>query len=114
MIALQLLPVVLSLLVLAAHFLRAGNLLMVVLLLALLALLAVPRSWAARAVQVALALGTLEWVSTLVRLARARSAAGEPALRMGLILGAVALLTGLSALVFQSARLRRRYHGSGG
>jgi hypothetical protein len=108
-IFLQLLPVILSLLVLAAHFLRSGNLLMVVLILALLALLAVPRPWAARTVQIALVLGALEWVWTLVHLARARAAAGEPALRMGLILGAVALLTGLSALVFRSARLRRRF-----
>lgn len=109
MIALQLLPVVLSLLVLAAHFLRAGNFLMVVLILALLGLLAVPRAWAARTVQVALLLGVVEWIWTLSRLAGARARAGEPALRMTIILGMVALLTGLSALLFRSARLRRRF-----
>jgi hypothetical protein len=110
-IALQLLPVVLSLLVLAAHFLRAGHLILVVLCLALLGLLAVPRAWAARTVQVALLLGAIEWVWTLSRLASARAEAGEPALRMTLILGAVALLTGLSALLFRTARLRRRFRG---
>ena len=64
-IALQLLPVVLSLLVLAAHFLRAGNGIMVVLVLGLLGLLAVPRAWAARTVQIALQLGAVEWLWTL-------------------------------------------------
>ena len=113
MIALQLLPVVLSLLVLAAHFLRAGNLIMVVLALALLGLLAVPRAWAGRTLQIALLLGAVEWLWTLVRLVSARARAGEPALRMALILGAVALLTALSALVFRTARLRRRFRGPG-
>lgn len=113
MIALQLLPVVLSLLVLAAHFLRAGNLILVILCLALLGLLAVPRAWAARTVQAALLLGAVEWIWTLSRLASARAEAGEPALRMSLILGTVALVTGLSALLFHTARLRRRFRAAG-
>lgn len=111
MIALQLLPVVLSLLVLAAHFLRAGNLILVLLVLSLLWLLTVPRAWAARTVQIALILGALEWIRTLIVLASARSRTGEPALRMTIVLGVVALVTGLSALVFQTVRLRRRFRG---
>jgi hypothetical protein len=113
MIALQLVPVVLSLLVLAAHFLRSGNLFMVVIILALLGFLSVPRAWAARTIQIALLVGGAEWIRTLVVLARARAGAGEPALRMGLILGGVALLTALSALVFRTATLRRRFRGPG-
>jgi len=112
-IAVQLLPVVLSLLVLAAHFLRAGNLLMVVLLLGMLALLAVPRAWAALTVQVALILGAVEWVVTLFRLAGERARAGEPALRMAIILGVVALVTAASALLFRTARLRKRFQRPG-
>jgi len=112
-IVLQLLPVVLSLLVLAAHFLRAGNLLLVVMSLGLIGLLFVPRAWAARTVQIALQLGAIEWLWTLSRLASARAQAGEPALRMSLILGGVALVTGLSALLFRTARLRKRFRISG-
>jgi hypothetical protein len=47
----------------------------------------------------------------LIGLAIDRARAGEPAMRMTIILGAVALLTGLSALLFRTARLRRRFRG---
>jgi uncharacterized membrane protein len=107
--ALQLLPAVLSLLVLAAHFLRSGNLLMVIVLLTIVGLLGVRRPWAAYTAQAALAVGVIEWIRTLVTLAAERAKAGEPGERMVLILGSVALGTGLSILVFGTARLRRRY-----
>jgi hypothetical protein len=108
-VALLLLPVVVSLLVLAAHFLRSGNIALVGLVLVFMALLAVRRRWAARLVQVALLLGALEWVRTMAQLIGWRSQAGQPVLRMGVILGAVTLVTLSSALVFRSARLRRWY-----
>ena len=106
MIALQILPIALSLIVLGAHFLRAGNSVMLVIVLALLALLPVRRWWAARTVQAGLVVGALEWTRTLVGLARLRAEAGEPATRLVLILGGVALWTGLSAFLFQTTRLR--------
>lgn len=109
MIGLQLLPVVLSLIVLAAHFLRSGSFVMVAIVFLVLGLLFVRRPWAARTVQVALLLGAVEWVRTLVRLAAWRAQEGQPALRLVLILGGVALLTGLSALVFRAVRLRSWY-----
>ena len=109
MTALQLLPVVLSLLVLGAHFFRAGSLIMVAAVLIVLGMLALRRRWAARVVQVALLLGAVEWVLTLTALYQERVAAGRPALRMSLILGGVAVLTALAALMFRTARLRNRY-----
>lgn len=109
MIGLQLLPVVLSLLVLGAHFLRSGNVAMVVVVLFFLGLLGVRRVWAARTVQVVLVLGALEWVRTLARLLALRAQEGQPAQNLVLILGGVALLTGLSTLVFRAARLRSWY-----
>lgn len=105
----RLAPVVLSLVMLGAHFLRARNEVLVVGMLALLGLLVVRRPWAARVVQAGLALGALEWLRTLVTLAAGRVDAGQPTLRMAAILAAVALLTGSSALVFRSTRLRRYY-----
>ena len=105
----RLVPVVLSLVVLGAHFLRARIEVLVVGTLVLLGLLAVPRPWAARIVQAGLVLGALEWLRTLVTLVAARMEAGQPALRMAIILGSVALLTGASALVFRSVRLARYY-----
>ena len=57
-------PPALSLLVLAAHFLRGGDLLPLLACIALLPLLAVPRPWATRVLQVALLLGAIEWIRT--------------------------------------------------
>jgi hypothetical protein len=105
----MLLPAILSFLVLGAHWLRAGNLPLVAAILALIALIAVRRPWAARTLQAALAVGVLEWVRTLIGLAAERMRAGEPVVRLAVILAGVAAVTGLAALTFSSARLRRWY-----
>ncbi len=109
MIGLQLAPVVLSLIVLAAHFFRSGNLLVVAVVFVLTGLLAVPRPWAARVVQAALLVGAAEWVRTLCLIVMWRVHEGEPVMRLILILGTVALLTALSALLFRTARMQQRY-----
>jgi hypothetical protein len=95
--------------VLAAHFYRAGNLVLAALAVALIALMWVPRAWAAWAIQGGLVLGAVEWVLTLVRLVDLRQTTGQPFMRLAAILGAVALATALSALVFRNPRLRRRF-----
>jgi len=103
----------LALLLLAAHFYRAGLLPLAVLCLAFVGLLGVPRAWAARAVQIALAAGSLEWLRTLAVFAAERVALGQPYLRLVGILLVAALFTAASAFVFRSYPLRVRY-GIGG
>lgn len=105
----RLTPVFLSTLILAAHFSRADNLPMIVIAVIAPAILLVRRPWVARAFQVALVFGALEWVKTMIAIAAQRQALGEPWLRMAVILGAVALVTASSALVFQSKALKTRY-----
>jgi hypothetical protein len=106
---LPLLPVVLSLLVLGAHFLRAGNIVLVLGVFVVLALLFVRRPWAARVVQVTLLLGTLEWGHTLITLAVIRMQVGEPVRRLLIILASVAAVSLLSAWLMQVGALRHRY-----
>jgi|SRR6056297_1659643 len=105
----RLIAPVLALLLLGASFFRAGNEVMVVLVVGLLAMLAVPQPWAARVVQVALALGALRWVWMAWAMASVRVAAGVPYLRMVLILGAVAAFTLFATSVFRNRRLQRYY-----
>lgn len=105
------LPVALSALLLGAHFLRAGSLLLVVLPLCVVALLALHRTWTRRLAQVVLVLGAFEWLRTLLGIAQLRAALGQPWLRMALILGAVALFTALSALLLEHRRVRARHAG---
>ena len=107
--ALRLTPVVVSALVLGAHFFRAGEVALALGCVLALGLLAVPRAWAARTLQAGLLLGALEWARTAVLLVAIRQDHGMPWLRLAAILGAVAVFTLLSAAVFRSATLASRY-----
>ena len=107
--ALRLSPVLISALFLAAHFFRARNFPLLALAIGIAAILPIRRRWVPRVVQIALILGGAEWVRTTVALASARDAAGQSWIRLAAILGAVALFTMCSGLVFRLPRLRERY-----
>lgn len=107
--ALRLLPVLLSFLLLAAHFYRAGQLLIAVGCLLLPLLLLVRRPWVPWLFQALLVLGALEWLRTLYVFAGMRMAFDQPWGRLAVILGTVAAFTALSGLVFLGTRLRSRY-----
>jgi len=107
-------PIVLSLVVLGAHFLRSGNPVGVVGILGLLPLLAIRRAWVARLTQVVLILGALEWLRTIVLLARWRSENEQPVLRMAVILAAVAAVAFGSALLFQTSAVGKFYRSREG
>lgn len=108
MLVLAVVPIILSFLLLAAHFFRFGQIALVALALLLPLLLLVRKPWAARVAQVALLLGAAEWVRTIIVFASARMTVGYPYLRMALILGAVALFTAGSALLCGIPALRNR------
>jgi len=113
--ALRLLPVVLVLAILAAHFYRAAQWAGFGVTVALLPLLLVRAPWAARVLQAALVLGALEWLRTAAALVAVRQSMGQPYTRLALILGAVALATALCALLFQWRPVRERFRlGEGG
>ncbi|HSN51551.1 MAG TPA: hypothetical protein VLS87_03400 [Woeseiaceae bacterium] len=102
-------PVVLSIIVLAAHFFRDGSYIGVFGALLLIALLFLRRPWVARVMQVVLVLGALEWLRTMYEIAQIRALHGEPYGRMLVILGFVCAVTLWSAVLFQSAVLKNIY-----
>jgi len=102
-------PVVLSILVLGAHFLRFGNWIGVFAALLLIVLLFLRRPWVARLMQAVLVLGALEWLRTAYELGHIRALHGQPYGRMLVILGIVTAVTFCSALLFQSQTLRKIY-----
>ena len=108
---LRLLPVILSFLLLGAHFLRDGLLPLAIAAVALPLLLLLRGKWVPRLFQVLLGLGALEWLRSLYLLAAMRIAWEQPWGRMALILGGVAAFTALSMLVFRSRALKARYGG---
>lgn len=102
----------LALLLLGAHFWRAGQLLLAGASVAMVGLLFVRSPWSARAAQAVLALGTLEWLRTAWVFASARAAAGQPYARLLVILGAVAAVTLVAALLLRSSPARRHFRAA--
>lgn len=94
----RLLPVILSMLLLGAHFYRAGHLLLAGAALLSLGLLCIRKPHAVWLMQGLLVAGAAEWLATAIRLVMDRQAQGLPWLRLAIILGLVALCTLLSAI----------------
>jgi hypothetical protein len=105
--------VILSFVLLAAHFSRHEIPILMVLSLLAPLLLFVKRPWVPRLLQLLLVLGALEWLRTAAVLAARRIDAGEPWLRMVLILAAVALVTSGAAALLQPTRVRGRFEVDG-
>jgi hypothetical protein len=105
----RLLPVILSFLLLAAHFYRSGQVVFAGISLALPFLLFLKEIWVVRIIQVALLLGSAEWIRTLYVFARQRVEFDQPWTRLAIILGGVALFTLLSTLVFRNQSVRNRF-----
>ncbi|MFZ2634690.1 MAG: hypothetical protein WA081_05875 [Desulfosalsimonadaceae bacterium] len=109
MLFIQLLPIILSYLLMAAHLFRGQHYVFVALAALMPLLLLVPQRWVARAIQIGLAISAAEWLRTIAILTQERVASGQPYLRMGLILGAVAIFTIGSAFSFYWVGMRGRY-----
>ena len=107
---LRLFPVILSLLLLGAHFYRAGYPILSGSCIGILLLLFFRKRWVPWLFQGLLILGAMEWLRSLYYLAAMRIAWDQPWTRLAVILGAVALFTALSSLVFRNKTLRFFYH----
>ena len=106
----HLIPAIISLLLIGAHFLRSGNLLITAVSLLLILALGVREPLIARAVQVALLLATAEWVHVAFTLVSDRMQEGVPWTNVAIILGAVTALSLASIFLFLSSALKERYH----
>lgn len=109
MTILRLLPVFISSLLIAAHFLRDGSIGWVVCSLGLPVVLFFRQRWTARLVQAGLLIAMMVWIRTLVILTAERMDMQRPWLRLMVILGAAAIWTGASACVFFAKPLKQRY-----
>jgi hypothetical protein len=106
---LLLLPTILSWLVFCAHLFKVGMLPLLPFVLPLPLLLLVKHGLVARFFQVALFFIAAQWILVAVFTAAQRADAGEPWLRLVLILTAVALFAFVAAACFEAPRLQRRY-----
>lgn len=106
----RLLPPIISLLLLSAHFSRAEMPLLSLISLIIPFLLLIKKQWIVRVIQIILILGALEWIHSMFFYVHQRQEFNEPYLRLVVIIGVVALFTGLSALVFKNKKLKDLYN----
>ncbi len=103
--------VVIAALLIAAHFLRAGNTALLALSLAAPLLLLWRRRWSLIALQLLAYLAAWRWIGTAIELIALREQLGRPWTAAAIILGAVALFTVLGGLLLNSRSMRERYPG---
>ena len=108
--AFRLSPVFFSFLILSAHFSRAGLSLFSLIFLLIPFLLFIKQAWIVRLIQIILVIGSIEWIRTLLMHVNERQSNGEPYIRLVVIIGIIALFTGLSALSFRNQALKKRYN----
>lgn len=104
-----LLPIVLSFWLLAAHFLRNGNVVLCIALVVFPLLLSIRQRWVARFIQVALGLSALIWMQSTYQMVSERLIMGDNWMRMAAIMLGVISFTILSACVFLHSLLEKRY-----
>lgn len=104
-----LLPAIISLLAIAAHFLRFGNLIIIGIILLLILSLLIKHKFSARVVQLGLLLATLEWVQTANMLISYRLDYDLPWIRLTAIMIFVILFTFSSIFIFKTKTLKERY-----
>ncbi len=106
---LQLLPVVLSLLLLGAHFLRAEIIPLVVFFALTPFILLHKRSFIPLVIQGLLLLGTVEWIRTAVTTIIIRESQAQSWQRYLIIMSSIVVFTLLSALILFSKNLKLVY-----
>ncbi|MCD6180081.1 MAG: hypothetical protein J7K39_09280 [Bacteroidales bacterium] len=109
MIFLRLIPVILSFLILGAHFSRDNMSSLMMISLAFPFLLLIKKPWVPKVFQIALILGTLEWLRSLYFYIQAYEQSGQSWTKLLVIIGSVTLFTALSVLVFNNKAIRKRY-----
>ncbi len=108
MIKIFILPIISSVL-LAAHFSRIDMNWLVPFVLLFPLILFIKRKWIIRIYQFYLICGGIIWIERLLYLRRLRIAVGESWTVMAIILGVVALITLLSALMLQNKKVLNTY-----
>jgi hypothetical protein len=105
----RLVPFMLASLLMAAHFLRYGRIVLVVVCVLLPLLLLIKKRWILRLLQCLALVGAAVWVHTTYVLVGLRAAAGAPWTRMLLILVTVTVFTLFAGYLLGSERVKKRY-----
>ena len=94
---------------LAAHFFRAGNYLLVALCLASPLLFCFKERWSLILLQLGAYCASASWLAATLSLVQLRQQSGQPWTAAAVILGAVTVFTLLAGLLLNSRCMRERY-----
>ncbi len=103
------LPVILSFIILSAHFSRHNLIELTYFTITFPLILLVKKEWVKKVTQFFLVAGFFEWIRTTYILTEMRIESNRPFLRMIIILSAVAIFTISSTLTFNTKTLKERY-----
>ena len=106
----RLILIIISWLLLAAHFSRADNTILMICSLLVPFLLFIIRKWALRVVQILTVAGALIWVDTTWQLIQRRIEMGEEYGRMSVILLSVAIFTLVAAHLAGTGKMKEKYN----
>ena len=106
---LRLIPVLISFLLVAAHFSKLNLNILAVTFLIFPFLLLLKRFWVPRVFQFILIVASLEWIRSMYEYIQDYQANGQSWIRLMFIMLGVALFTALSALVFNNKTIKSKY-----
>lgn len=101
--------IILTYILLSAHFLREGEMVLTVFYLFIPFLLFIKKRWSIIIVQIFTYGGVLVWFFTLYILINERMALGIPWVRMAIILGVVIIFALISGLLLNSPVVKEKY-----
>lgn len=102
---------IIAALLLGAHFLRAGNFVMVALCLSAPLLFLWRQRWSLILMQALAYCAAATWIAVAIQLVQLRQQLGQPWIVAVIILGTVALFTLLTGLLLNSRTIKERYPG---
>lgn len=105
----RILPVIISCLLLGAHFLRAMNVWLAVGYVLIPLLLLIKKRWSMIVVQLFTYIGAVIWVDTTIRIYQKRLLLGRPWVRAVVILGVVTMFTVFAGLILRTKKIREKY-----
>ena len=109
MLTIRLTPVFISFLLMAAHLLRMGQLVLAILILLIPLILLIKNKISLYVVQGFLLLSSLEWIRKTVSLIQMRVESEAPWRKMAIILGGVSLFTFVSFLILFTKKIKTKF-----
>lgn len=106
---LRIILLIISYLILSAHFFREGEIVLTAVYLFLPFLLFIKNRWSIIFLRIFSYGGVIIWLQTIYVLAFARISMGEPWLKMAIILGAVTVFTLYAGLLLNSKKMKSKY-----